>query len=137
MKNAMALFSLFVVFVFTTGCASTSKQWNARVGPNSKPVYIKSHTNVGVNLVVFIPFIGRTTLPKEIDRLTKDIAAEKGDVVRMIETSKENYWYGFPPFTWILTPVITTVTADYEPSPEVLAKDLAEQEAKKAAEQKK
>jgi len=137
MRKMIALLSLIAAFVFTTGCASTSKQWNARVGPNSKPVYVKSHTNVGVNLVIFIPFIGMTTLPKEIDKLTKDIAAEKGDVVRLIESSKENYWYGFPPFTWILTPVITTVTADYEPSTEVLAKDLAEQEAKKAAEQKK
>ena len=42
-----------------------------------------------------------------------------------------------PPFTWIFTPVITTVVADYEPSPEVLAKDLAEQEKERLEKQKK
>ena len=138
MRKQISLWSLFVAFAFTTGCTtSTATHWNGRVGPNGKPVYVKSQTNVGINIAVFIPFLGATTLPKQIDKLTQKIETEKGDVVRMIETSNENYWYGFPPFTWILTPVITTVTADYEPSPDVLAKDRAEQEKEKAAKQKK
>ena len=139
MRKQIGLWSLLIAFASTTGCTmtSTSKQWNGRVGPNGKPVYVKSHTNVGMNVAIFIPVFGATALPKEINILTKDIAAENGDVVRMIETSSENYWYGWPPFTWVLTPVITKVTADYEPSAEVLARDLAEQEAKAAAKQKK
>jgi hypothetical protein len=90
-----------------------------------------------MNVGVFIPLLGATTLPKEIHLLTKEIKEENGNVVRMIQTSTDNYWYGWPPFTWVLTPVITTVTADYEPSPEVFAKDLAEEEKKNAAKQKK
>ena len=131
--------SLLAACVFATGCTlpSTSTRWNGLVGPAGKPVYVKSHTNLGINLGIFIPFLGATTLPKEIDMLTQEIEGEKGDFVRMIETSKENYWYGFPPFTWILTPVITTVTADYEPSPDLLANDRARQEMEKAAKQKK
>ena len=81
-----------------------------------------------------MPSQSATAFPVETHRFFE---TEKGDVDRMIESSTENYWYGFPPFTWILTPVITTVTADYEPSPDVLAKDLAEQEKEKAAKQKK
>ena len=134
MIKQICLWALLVAFPLTTGCTltSTSNQWNNRVGPNTKPVYVKSHTNIGMNALIFIPVLGRTTMPKEINQLTKNIAAEKGDVVRVIETSSENYWYGWPPFTWVLTPVITSVSADYEPSPEVLAKDRAEQEAKDA-----
>ena len=37
-----------------------------------------------------------------------------GDNVRVFQAATENYWYGFPPFTWIVTPVISTVAADYE-----------------------
>jgi hypothetical protein len=55
----------------------------------------------------------------------------------MIQTSSDNCWYVWPPFSWVLTPVITTVTANYEPSPAELAKDLAEEEKKKAEKQKK
>jgi hypothetical protein len=116
---------------------STSKQWNGRVGPNGKAVYVKSHTNVGLNIGIFIPVLGATTLPKEIDKLTKELEIEQGNVVRLIQSSTDNYWYGYPPFSWVLTPVITTVTADYEPSPAVLAKDLAEEEKKKAEKEKK
>src|SRR5262245_31553688 len=138
MRKQIGLWSLLVAFTFTSGCTltSTSKQWNNRVGENGKPVYIKSHSNIGMKLLIFIPVLGHTTMPKEINRVTKDIAAENGDVVRVIETSSENYWYGWPPFTWVLTPVITSVSADYQPSAEVLAKDRAEQEAKDAKKKK-
>ena len=138
MRKQIGCWSLLLAFTLTSGCttASTSRQWNSRVGENRKPVYVKSHTNIGMNFLIFIPVLGRTTLPKQIDKLTKDIATENGDVVRMIESSSENYWYGYPPFSWVLTPVITTVTADYEPSPDVLEKDRVEQE-QKAAKKKK
>ena len=63
-----------------------------------------------------------------IDELTEEISEEDGDKVRIIQSSSENYWYGFPPVTWILTPVITTVAADYEPSDTVLAETRAEQD---------
>src|SRR5215813_2328738 len=120
MKKQVVLSFLILIFALATGCTSTAKNWNYRVGPNAKPVYVKSQTQVGFNIAIFIPFIGATTLPKQIDKLTGQIQAENGDVVRLIQSSTENYWYGFPPFTWVLTPVITTVTADYEPSAEVL-----------------
>jgi hypothetical protein len=117
--------------------SSTSSRWHRRIGPNGKSVYVKSHTNVGFNLLIAIPLFGATSLPAEIDHLTEEIATERGDTVRLIESASENYWYGFPPFTWIITPVITTVTADYEPAPEVLARDLAEQAKERAAEEAK
>jgi len=112
------------------GCnfSSTATRWNGCVGSGGRPVYVKSHTNVGLKLVVFVPFLGSTTLPDQIDLLTRDIARENGNSVRMIESSEENYWYGFPPITWVVTPVITRVAADYEPSPETLSRDLAGQE---------
>lgn len=140
MKKQISLWSLVVTFALTiTGCTTTTtaRNWNNRVGPNGKPVYVKSHTTVGLNVAIFIPVLGATTLTKQIDRLTRDIAAENGNEVRMIETSTENYWYGYPPFTWVLTPVITTVTADYEPSPDVLEEDRAKKEKEKAAKEKK
>jgi hypothetical protein len=138
MRKQIGLLSLLVTFALTSGCTmtSTSKQWNGRVGPNGKPVYVKSHTNIGLNIGVFIPVLGATTMPKEINKLTKEIETEQGNVVRMIQTSGDNYWYGWPPFTWVLTPVITTVTADYEPSPAELAKELSAEEKKKSEKEK-
>ena len=103
---------------------STATHWNGRVGANGKPVFVKSTTNIGFNLAVLIPFLGSTEIDSMINDLTGKIAEENGDTVRVIESGTENYWYGFPPFTWIITPVITNVAADYEPSAEVLAENL-------------
>jgi len=120
------------------GCtfSSTATQWNGRVGVDGRPVYVMTHTNVGLNFLIIVPTLGRTSLPDEIDKLTDQVATEKGDNVRMVESSSENYWYGFAPFTWILTPVITTVSAEYHPATDVFAKDRAEEAAKKAEKEK-
>lgn len=109
--------------ILTSSCAlhSTATHWNGRVGPNGEPIFVKSTTNIGLNLLVVVRLVGGTDIDGMIDELTEEIAEEDGDRVRIIQSSSENYWYGFPPLTWILTPVITTVAADYEPSDTVLA----------------
>ena len=102
------------------GCAfhSTADRWNGRVGPNGEPVYLKSTTSVGLNLLVILKLFGSTDTVGMIDELTAEIGEEGGDRVRVIQSTSENYWYGFPPLTWILTPVVTNVAAEYEPSEE-------------------
>lgn len=121
------LLPLLACAALTPGCAfhSTASHWNGRVGPNGEPVFVKSTSSVGFNLFVLIKLVGGTNIDGMIDEMTGNIAAEGGDRVRVIQSSTENYWYGFPPFTWILTPVITTVAADYEPSEEQLAEAAA------------
>ena len=137
MVGAMKALSLALLALLLGSCTfhSTARHWNGRVGLNGKPVYVKSTTNVGFNFAIILPFLGATEIDSMVGELTSDIAKEDGNKVRVIESGSENYWYGFPPFTWIITPVITTVTADYEPSAVVLEKDLAEQ-AKEASEDK-
>ena len=132
MNRSSARIVLGSMALALTGCTftSTSDQWNGRIGPNGKPVYVKSQTEVGVNFLIFVPFLGATSLPEQIRNVTSEIAAENGNTVRMVESSVENYWYGFSPFTWIITPVVTTVAAEYEPT----AKQIADDEAKRKQE---
>lgn len=113
---------------------STAKHFNGRVDANGKHVYVRSTTNIGFNLGIIFKIIGATDMDSMVDQMTASIADEGGDNVCIIETSTENYWYGFPPFTWILTPVITTVSADYRPTKVVWDKDRADDaEVSKAA----
>ena len=119
-----AVLSLCLLALLTSSCAfhSSATQWNSRMGLNGRPVHIKTTTSVGLNLGILLKLFGATDINGLVDELTAEIAAEGGDNVRVIQSSSENYWYGFPPFTWILTPVITTVAADYEPTEEALEK---------------
>lgn len=104
------------------GCSlhSTADRWNGRVGPDGQVVWVKTTTNIGLNLGIVIPVLGSTTIPRMVDTMTGEIAVEGGDRVRVVQSSSENYWFGFPPLTWVLTPVITTVVCDYQPSAEAL-----------------
>ncbi len=111
-----------------SGCAfhSTSKNWHGLVGVDGNPTYYKETNKLAVNLFVGIPLFGNVSIDGMMEDLTGAIAEEKGNHVRIVQGGNENYWYGFPPFTWILTPVITTVSAEYTPDPEVYAQDQAE-----------
>ena len=109
--------------ILASGCSfhSVATHWNGRVGPDGHPVYVRNVTNIGINIAVVLPLLGKTTIDEMIDEATLAIAKQDSDHVRVIETSSENYWHGFPPFTWILTPVITTLGVEYRPSEKELA----------------
>ena len=123
-----------LVLLLGTGLASctfysTATHWNSRVGPNGKPVFYRSATRVGINLLVLLPFLGPTDIDEMVDVMSANVAESGGDVVRVVQAGTENYWYGFSPLTWLVTPVVSTIDVEYEPSPaeleEVRAKDAA------------
>lgn len=95
---------------------STATHWNGRIGPDGVPVFVKATTNVGLNIAIALPLLGNTSIDTMLDETTAEIAKNGSDHVRVIETASENYWHGFPPFTWIFTPVITNVSVEYRPS---------------------
>lgn len=117
MASRLQCVSLLAALALTS-CSfhSMATRWNGRVGANGTPVHIRVTTNVGFNLLVIVPFLGNTTIGTMIDEATGLIAATDSDLLRVIETRTEVYWYGFPPFTWIVTPVITDVAVEYRPS---------------------
>ncbi len=116
------------VFFLFSGCAfhSTSKNWHGLMGADGSPAYYKKTSKVAINLLVAVPFIGNVSLDGMVEDLTQAIAEENGNNVRIVQGSSENYWYGFPPFTWLLTPVVTTVSAEYTPEQAAYDKDQEE-----------
>ena len=106
-----------------TGCAfhGEATHWNRRVGADGKPIFVHTTTNVGLNVGILLPLLGNVTIDSMLDETSGAIAEKGSDRLRVIQTSSENYWYGFPPFTWILTPVITNVAVEYEPCAAELA----------------
>ena len=113
-----------------SGCAfySTAREWNGLNGPEGKPTYYMTTTKVGMNLLIAVPFLGDMGISGLTRDLTKEIAEEGGDDIRIVQGDSESYFYGWPPFTWVITPVISTVAAQYQPSPETFAKDQAQLE---------
>jgi hypothetical protein len=108
---------LAAALVLASGCAFSSKarDWNGLAGLDKKPTYYMTTTKIGLNLLIFVPFLGDLGISGLTRDLTAEIKNEGGDQVRIVQGDSENYFYGWPPFTWIVTPVISTVAAEYEP----------------------
>lgn len=106
---------------------STATHWNGRVGPNGRPVLYAGTTKVGANVLIAVPFLGRLSIDGQVDTLTRKLAEEGGDHIRIVQGGTENYWYGFPPLTWIVTPVVTSIYVEFEPTDEMLRSILREQ----------
>jgi hypothetical protein len=122
MRQSMWWLLLCALSFAGCSCAmhGTANEWNGLVGAAGDPVYLNTTSKVGFNLLVVLPFLGDTKLGGMVDEATRNIRRQGGDYVRVIQGSTENYWYGFPPFTWIVTPVISSLVVEYRPSEKTL-----------------
>lgn len=109
---------LALALVPLAGCSfhNTARAWNGLVGADGEPVFYTSTTKVGVRFLVIIPLFGNLEVDGMIDDVTQEIAAAGGDHIRIVQGTTEAYWYGFPPVTWVFTPVVSRVDADWRPS---------------------
>ncbi len=128
-KTLLRLALVSAVCLSFTSCTfySIATHWNGRIGPNHEPVYYASVSKIGFNLLILIPFLGHTTIDSMIDEATEEIEKRGGDVVRIVQGGTDNYWYGWSPFTWIITPVVASIDAEYQPSAAELEKNRKEQ----------
>ena len=105
------------------GCTlhSTATHWHGRTGPDGQPVFVRTTTIYGVNLLLVLPLLGDPRTDNLVDAATAKLAEQGSDRVRVVETESANYWYAIPPLTWFVSPVVGSVSIEYTPSPKELA----------------
>ncbi len=118
MRNRLLSLVFLLALLPSQACTfySTATHWNGRVGPTGDPVYYVTLTKVGFNLLIVLPFLGHTDIDRMVRELTAHLDEEGGDIVRIVQGDTENYWFGWSPFTWIVTPVVATLAAEFQPS---------------------
>ena len=133
-RPLVSLLSILTVAIMCSGCAfhTTAGRWNGRVDAKGQPVYYSATTKVGFKLLVFVPFLGDLGVAGLVDDLTKHIEEKGGDEVRIVQGDSENYWYAWSPLTWILTPVVSTVSAEYKPTEEEMQQYAGPPEERKS-----
>ncbi len=97
--------------------------WNGHVGPDGEPVFVLRSTYVGFNFGILLPMLGDTDISSMVKESTAWIDPEEGTHLRLIETETDNFWYGVPPLTWIITPIMTNMTIEYRPTHAALARE--------------
>jgi hypothetical protein len=133
MQHVQAVAGVLLVSLSLGGCAfrSTARDWSGLKGLDGQPTYYTTTTKVGLKLFIVVPFLGDMGITGLTRDLTADIKKEDGNDVRIVEGTSESYFYGWPPFTWLITPVVSTVSAEYAPDPARYAKEQAKNEQRR------
>lgn len=120
MRTLTLWLCLLLLVLFNGSCAFHKKatDWNGLVGSDGKEVHLNSTTKVGFNALVFFPFVGDIGLDGMVEDATEEIREDGGDYARVVETRSDNYWYALPPITWVVTPVVRSLTVEYRPGTE-------------------
>ena len=106
--------AMALVFTFLTGCSmtSTAKNFNSLPGADGQPVEYVSTTNVALHLLFSTPVVGNATLEQTVADFTKMAKDDGASKVRITQSDKTTLWWIFPPFSFIVQPVITNVAGD-------------------------
>jgi hypothetical protein len=103
------------------GCTfhSIATEWHERTGIDGQPVRLMTTTIVGFNLLVLlpVPFLGDPRVTTLVDAATERLAREGANRLRVVETESSNYWFALPPLSWFVSPVIGSISIEFEPAP--------------------
>jgi hypothetical protein len=124
-RRSGLLLAALLALALAPGCAfhETAREWHGLSGSEGVPVYFTTTQKVALRAFIVIPLFGDTDIAGMVDELTTYVDEQGGDRMRIVQGTSENYWYGFPPLTWIFTPVVSTLSAVWEPPPELMEID--------------
>lgn len=99
-----------------SGCFthSHSTRFNGVQGLRGTPIEYQTTSSYGVKLLFTFNLWGKTGKADVIDAFTAEAASRGGERVRISQTSSSIYWYIFPPISFFIHPVVTSVEGDVE-----------------------
>ena len=82
------------------GCSctlhSTATDWSGLVGANGYPIFVKSSTNIGINLGVVIPVLGHTTMISMVGEVAEEaVTMDRGAWKRLSTYQTEDISVGW------------------------------------------
>lgn len=83
-------------------------------GVRGTPIEYQSTSSYGLKLLFTFNLWGKTSQDDVVDAFTAEAASRGGERVRISQTSSSTYWYVFPPISFFVHPVVTTVEGDVE-----------------------
>lgn len=100
--------------VFLTGCASTkhAKDFSGLTTPYGEAYHLNTSKYALHLLFGLFPFIGDASIEQTVADFTTAAKEDGASQVRIVHSDKFNWWFVFPPFTLLLTPVSTNVVGD-------------------------
>lgn len=109
--------TLLCLVMLCTSCTTTRRAttFNGISTPDGKPIAHLSTSNMAIHFLATQPLLGNATLDGTLDDFTRAAREENATKVRIVQSSVMNWWFIFPPFSFVLTPVSSNVAGDVLP----------------------
>ena len=107
-----------LVLGLTSSCVTHSHamDFNGVPGPRGYPVEFQKTTSYSLNLLFIIPLLGDSSREETVAEFTKEAKERGAKRVYLESTSSSTYWYIFPPLSFFIHPVETSVEGAVEGS---------------------
>lgn len=115
--SAMVMVMLVLVMGVAAGCSISSRatDFSGLKNINGDKVNHIHTRNWAVNLFIANPLWGDATLQNTVKDFTAEAKKAGATKVSIADSSEKVFWWALPPFTLILTPVVTSVSGDAIP----------------------
>ncbi len=80
--------------------------------PHGDATYISTSKYALHFLFGVFPFLGNATIEQTVADFTSAAKEEGASQVRIVQSNKNNWWFIFPPISFLLTPVSANVAGD-------------------------
>jgi hypothetical protein len=112
-KNFLGIL-IFLLLFETAGCAGSSKMtdYEGMTTPYGRPLAHIHTTRVAFHLFTRFPLFGNASVHRATHDFMMQAKSLGATKINIDHTERVNYWFGFPPFTFLLTPVISSVSGD-------------------------
>ncbi len=108
-------FTFLALAVYAAGCSSTTvaRDLNGMTSPDGQPIAHLSTSNTALHLLIGKkPLLGDASLEKTVSDFTAAAKSHNATKVRIVQSSRRNWWFLFFPFTLLFTPVTSNVAGE-------------------------
>lgn len=112
---SMKILALVLSVAFLMGCSTTTKatDFNSLTTPAGKPIAHLNTSNMAIHLMLGKnPAWGDASLEKTVADFTAAAKAAGANKVRIVQSSRTNWWFVFFPISLLVTPVTSNVAGD-------------------------
>mgnify|MGYP007080254322 CR=1 FL=1 len=104
---------LLTVFIFSQ-CATSEKatRFNGMGTHEAKPEHYLRTTTYGLNVLIFFPIRRNAEFTESLETFSEVAKKNKGSRFRLIQKESTKWAFILPPFTFLLTPVVTELVGE-------------------------
>jgi len=113
--TASLIVACAIVLLSACSRTRTATNFNGLSTPDGKPIAHLSTSNLAIHLLASQPLVGNATLQATVDDFTRAAAGKNAGNVRIVQSKVTAWWFIFPPFSFVLTPVSSNVAGDVLP----------------------